>query len=524
MRRVLACWIGDTDLRAPASTDPQKLGPIASAVAARQFDEILLLSDRDIDAAHRLRDGAVVRVDACVAWLKERAGGAAVTLRHQPLSGPTNFGDIYQAAKSAVEAVRGAGVELTFHLSPGTPAMGAVWIILAKTVAAAELIESSPEHGVKTVDFPFELSADFVPDLLRSRDQALERLAVGQAPEAPEFAAILHRSDVMKGLVARARRVALRSVPVLIEGESGTGKELLARAIHRASPRRDGPLVVVNCGAIPPDLAESELFGHKRGAFTGAAEDRAGHFEAASGGTVFLDEVGELPLTLQVKLLRVLEEHHVVRIGTSKPIPVDVRVIAATNLNLLHEIAARRFREDLFYRLAVALMRLPSLRERPGDVGYLLDRLLGQVNLESEREPGFVHKKLSAGARSLLLRHPWPGNVRELLNTLRRAAVWSEGATIEASDVREALLVGPTQANTDVLGRPLGDGLNLPELMDIVARHYLERAMKEAGGNKTKAAELVGLPSYQTLTNWLERYGLRSGHAAPPYRRRGTVR
>jgi len=196
------------------------------------------------------------------------------------------------------------------------------------------------------------------------------------------------------------------------------------------------------------------------------------------------------------------------------------RVIAATNRNLLHEVAAGRFREDLFYRLAVATLRLPALRERAGDLGLLIDRLLDQVNRESEGEPGFTHRKLSAGARSLLLRHPWPGNVRELLNTLRRAAVWSEGAVIQVDDAREALLIGPNAARAEILDRPLGDGLNLPELMDMVARHYLERAMKEAGGNKTSAAKLVGLASYQTLTNWLERYGVGSaGPVAPPARK-----
>ena len=185
MRRVLACWIGDTDLRAPAGNDPQRLGPIASALSARPFDEVLLLSDRAPDAAHRLRDGAVVRVDAYVAWLKERAGSAGVTLRHEPLSGPTNFGDIYQAAKRAVEAVRGAGVELTFHVSPGTPAMGAVWIILAKTVTAAELIESSPEQGVKTVDFPFESRPTSSPTCSAAGTRPSNASPQGRLPRRP---------------------------------------------------------------------------------------------------------------------------------------------------------------------------------------------------------------------------------------------------------------------------------------------------------------------------------------------------
>jgi DNA-binding NtrC family response regulator len=295
---------------------------------------------------------------------------------------------------------------------------------------------------------------------------------------------------------------------VLIEGASGTGKELLARAIHRASPRRDEPFVAVNCGAIPAELVESELFGHEKGAFTGADRARKGHFEEARGGTLFLDEVGELPTLAQVKLLRVLQEGELVRVGSSKPVPVDVRVLAATNRDLLAEVAAGRFRADLFYRLAVAVLRLPPLSERQGDLGLLVDALLAQVNRESAGEPGYREKRLSAAARNLLLRHPWPGNVRELLNTLRRAAIWTPGEVIDAEDVQEALLPTPREPDDGILHRPLGPELHLPQLLAQVARHYLERALAEAHGNKTKAAALVGLPSYQTLTNWLKRHGI----------------
>jgi DNA-binding NtrC family response regulator len=236
---------------------------------------------------------------------------------------------------------------------------------------------------------------------------------------------------------------------------------------------------------------------------------RQGYFEAANGGTLFLDEVAELPLAAQVKLLRAIQQAEVIRVGTAKAIPVDVRLMAATNRTLTDEIAGGRFREDLFYRLAVAVLRLPPLRDRAEDLGLLIDRLLDQVNRESREEPGYQDKKLSVGARSLLLRHSWPGNVRELLNTLRRAAVWSDGPAITTDEARDAIIaVGPAR-RSEILDRPLGGSLNLPELLSDVARHYLARAMQEASSNKTKAAQLIGLPSYQTLTNWLERYGLK---------------
>ncbi|HEX7841992.1 MAG TPA: sigma-54 dependent transcriptional regulator [Kofleriaceae bacterium] len=497
MRRVLVSWVGRTDLRAPSEPEAVGLGPVAQALEVREFDEVVLLCDYP-----------EAQAKPYVKWLSGRSK-ARIELVLEKLSGPTNFGEIYEAAVRGCLRALGdmpRDASLTFHLSPGTPAMAAVWILLGKTRFPAELLESSRERGVLTASVPFDISADFLPDLLRRQDERLRQQSGAEPPAAPEFADIVHRSRVMVRLVQRARRVAVRNVPVLIEGESGTGKEMLARAIHRASPRRDQAFVAVNCGAIPAELIESELFGHDKGAFTGATQARKGYFESAGGGSLFLDELGELPGPAQVKLLRVLQEGEVVHLGATRPVKVDVRIIAATNRTLTDEVAAGRFREDLFYRLAVAVLKIPALRERTEDVGLLIDHLLQQVNRESAGEPGFKEKKLSAGAKNLLLAHPWPGNVRELLNTLRRAAIWSDGATISTEDTREALLPSRPAAKQDVLGRPLGGGLNLPMLLKEVARHYLGRAMDEAHGNKTRAAELVGLPSYQTLTNWLAKY------------------
>jgi DNA-binding NtrC family response regulator len=497
VRKILVAWVGYADLRAPTEMEQVGVGPIAQALEARAFDEAFLLSNYDEKA-----------VAAYLKWLQGRTA-VRIEVVEEKLSGPTQFGEIHEAAVRTVQRAlgdRARDTSLTFHLSPGTPAMAAVWILLGKTRFPAELIESSKDHGVRIASVPFDISADFIPDLLREQDERLRQGSAAEPPEAPEFADILHHSRVMSRLIQRARRVALRNVPVLVEGESGTGKEMLARAIHRASPRRDRPFVAVNCGAIPAELVESELFGHEKGAFTDAKQPRKGYFEAADGGTLFLDELGELPGPAQVKLLRAIQEGEVVRLGSSKPLKVDVRIVAATNRTLTEEIAAGRFREDLFYRLAVAVLKIPPLRDRTGDLGLLIEHLLVQVNREAAAEPGYKEKKISAGARNLLLTHPWPGNVRELLNTLRRAAIWSDGAAISSEDVREALLPVTVPARQEVLGRPLGSGFNLPDLLNEVARHYLGRAMDEAQGNKTKAAELVGLPSYQTLTNWLVKH------------------
>jgi len=501
MRNILVCWIGHTDLKAVNKAEKIGLGPLAQAAVARSFDEIALLSDYP-----------KAQVSKYLAWLKDHSP-AKVTAYYEKLSGPTQFGEIHEAAVRTISDVLkrcGAEVQLTFHLSPGTPAMAAVWIILAKTRFPGELIESSLQHGVQTASVPFDISAEFIPDLLRRPDRELERLSAGLPPEAPEFSDIIYRSAIMKRVITRAQRVAVRSVPVLIEGESGTGKELLARAIHEASPRYQKPFKAVNCGAIPSELVESELFGHMKGAFSGAHQNKMGYFEAANGGTLFLDEIGELSPSAQVKILRALQEGEITRIGATTAIALNVRIIAATNRTLIDEVAAGSFRADLFYRLAVAILKLPPLRERPGDLSLLVDGLLEQINRESTSEPGYVRKKISPNAKNILLSYKWPGNVRELLNTLRRAAIWSDGSTISADDVRDALMPVAKGTTTDVMGHRVEDGLNLQELMAQMARHYLSQALEKSHGNKTKAAELLNLPNYQTLTNWLTKYNVKS--------------
>lgn len=488
-----------TDLRAASGIKEAGLGPIGQAAAKYKFDEIVLIGDMDIDD-----------IQCYINWLKVQCT-SEITLHTVDLTSPTNFGEIYETASRIVAETQkrvDKKVEFIFHLSPGTPAMAAVWIIIAKTRFPATLIESSMQEGVRLVSIPFDISAEFIPDLLRGPDKRLEQLSAGLPPETPEFDSIIHRTQVMHRVIIKAYHVAPRSVPVLIEGESGTGKELLARAIHGTSPRNTGPFVAINCGAIPSELIESELFGHVKGAFTGADRQKMGYFEAANQGTLFLDEIGELPLSAQVKLLRAIQEKEVVRIGATKAIQFDVRIIAATNRNLIDEINSSRFRSDLFYRIAVAVLKLPPLRERKGDISLLIDRLLKSINYQSIDEPGYKKKIISSNARNIMIEHQWPGNVRELQNTLRRAAIWSRGSRIDVNDIREALLPIAKNKDNDLLGRSLGDGFNISGLMGKLARHYLRRALNEATGNKTKAAELLGISNYQTLANWMKKYGV----------------
>ena len=499
--RILVSWVGQTDLKAAAEVETVGLGPIGQAVTQRAFDRLVLLCNYP-----------KAQSAGFLPWI-ERQSPAAVELTLVSLSRPTHFGEIYQAVTETLARVLlrfGDEARLTFHLSPGTPAMAAVWILVAKTRYGAELIESSPQEGVRTAEIPFAISAEFIPEVYRQADRDLVRVGSGLAEVAPEFSDIIHQGPAMRRVIERARRVAARNVPVLIEGESGTGKELLARAIHHASPRRDHPFVAVNCGAVSRELAESEFFGHRKGAFTGASSERIGYFEAADGGTLFLDEIGELPLDLQVKLLRVLQENQVTRVGTTQPRAVDVRLVAATNRTLAAEVTAGRFRSDLFFRIAVALIQVPPLRERPGDFTRLIEYLLVRLNRDSASDPAWQVKGIAPAALNRLAHHPWPGNVRELSNTLARAALWSAGNTLTERDIEEALLELPSPASEEdgLRSHPVEEGVDLPDLMRQLASHYLAAAMQVTGGNETRAAELLGLSSYMSLTNWLNTYGL----------------
>ncbi len=303
---------------------------------------------------------------------------------------------------------------------------------------------------------------------------------------------VVAESPAMRRLLDLATRVAAHSTTVLITGESGTGKEVLARAIHRMSDRRDGPFVAVNCGAIPENLLESELFGYVRGAFTGAGADHAGLFEEAQGGTILLDEIGDLPSTLQVKLLRVLQEGEIRRVGDRTTRQVDARVIAATARDLEADLGTGRFREDLYYRLNVVRLHIPPLRERPEDIAPLAAELLARAGQRAGHA-----LSLTPGALAVLKRRAWAGNVRELENAIERAAVLSADGVIAAESVAAngaAPERAPTPAanHTDAAPVPLKDAVRSAE------RDAVLRALEATGGNRGEAAELLGV-SLRTL-------------------------
>jgi len=330
-------------------------------------------------------------------------------------------------------------------------------------------------------------AADYLTKPLPSPEALLAVVSrvLGTREEEGEFVTVTPR---VRELLEVVDRVAAREVTVLISGESGTGKELIARRVHAGSPRAAGPFVAVNCAALPETLAESELFGHERGAFTGADRQRRGRFEEASGGTLFLDEVGELTPPLQAKLLRVLEERAVRRVGGNEDVPVDVRVLAASNRDLAN---AATFRSDLYFRLAVVTIALPPLRERPDDIEPLAGYLLGSLAARH----GLPAATLDGPALAALARHPWPGNVRELRNVLERALVVRGGGAIHTAD-----LALPEPATGAVPGA-------VPLERDERERRAVLEALRRADGNRERAAALLGV-SVRTLYYRLRRLGI----------------
>ena len=357
-------------------------------------------------------------------------------------------------------------------------------ILLTAFIDVRDAVDAMKQGALDYLEKPVDLD-----ELVAAVDDALGRtgrsLAGREYQELPD--GVIVESAPMRDVFAQATRVAESAASVLLLGESGVGKEVVAQYIHRVSTRNSHPFVRIDCGALPDNLIESELFGHEKGAFTGAGMLRRGQFEAADGGTIFLDEIGELPLTLQPKLLHVLERGAFRRVGGTQELPVDVRVIAATNRNLQNDVHESRFREDLYFRLNVFELTVPPLRERRDDI----------LPLAAELARGH-RKRLAPAAERVLMGHDWPGNVRELRNAIERAAIMADGELILPRDLPPQFQrAAPAGQTGSVL---VGD-------MQEIHRRAIMEALERTGGNKTRAAELLGI-SRRNLVYKLREYGV----------------
>jgi nitrogen regulation protein NR(I) len=380
-------------------------------------------------------------------------------------------------------------------------------------------------EATKLGAFDYVLKPFEIPEILALIEQALEagrfmrsRVEIAAMPEKTSTDAIVGQSNSMQEMYKAIGRVAPTDATVLIRGESGTGKELVARAIYQHSLRGDKPFVVINCVAIPDTLLESELFGYEKGAFTGAVSSRVGKIQQANGGSVFLDEIGDMPLTIQAKILRLLQEKSIERLGGSKPVPVDVRIIAATNRDLEAALAEGRFREDLYYRLKVVTISLPPLRDRLDDIPLLTEYFLSRLTKEMRIDnPG-----MTAEAKTVFHDYNWPGNVRELANTVQKALIFSRGGPIRKKDISQAIRDKRVEraVDKDTSSEAIrqwvhqslssGSGTNMfTSLTDRFAKILISEALNLTGGNRTRAARLLGV-SRPTLLSKIAKYHLRT--------------
>jgi two-component system response regulator AtoC len=393
------------------------------------------------------------------------------------------------------------GIEMVAELTRRKSA--AVTIVMSAYGSVELALEAMKAGAYDYISKPFKQD-----EVLLALRKAEERESLKQenarlrkrVREQSSFGTMIGSSPAMQNVFRTIEKVAGYTTTVLVQGESGTGKELVARALHDRSPRAKQPFVAINCGAIPGNLLESELFGHKRGAFTDAHADKKGLFESADGGTLFLDELGELPLALQVKLLRVLQESTVRPLGGTKDIKVDVRVVAATVRVLSDEVESGNFREDLYYRLNVLQVDVPPLRERKEDIPLLIEHFLERNN----ERLGTKIRGIADKTRKLLLAHHWPGNVRELENIIERAAVLAETDILQVEDLPERM-----REPTDPSRLFLASGeLSIKKMQRFMERTLIARALEETGGNRTAASKLLEI-SHRALLYKIKDYGLK---------------
>jgi len=388
------------------------------------------------------------------------------------------------------------------EMSPQTPV-----ILITGNATAESAVEAMKQGAFDYILKPFDfekLKLQVAKAVEQGRLLAENTRLRQQLHARYRFDNIIGHSQAMQRVFSQLAKVVATDSTVLITGESGTGKELVAKAIHFNGPRKAKPFIAINCGAIPAELLESELFGHVKGAFTGAINDKAGKFEAAGGGTIFLDEIGTMPLHLQTKLLRVLQEHEVERVGSSRPIKLDVRVISATNADLLAEVKAGRFREDLYYRLHVIPLQLPPLRDRAADI-LLLARHFGDTLCREMNRPEI---SFSREAMRLLELYEWPGNVRELENVVERTIALADGPLITPEDLPPDISGLAAEAGTDTIAPEVTEeGLDMPATVAAIERRMIEQALELAGGVKARAARLLGL-NRTTLVEKMKRLGM----------------
>ncbi len=495
---ILLTWLGNKDFE---NMQLDKDAAISNlAIKTKQpFDKIVILSNQFQDGWNDFER-----------FLKKRMAtinrpSSDIKIYPAKITSPIDYLAISIETKKWLTKLSEEADTLSINLTSGTPAMTALSVLLGKGKSNTRFLQSSVSKGLEEVEIPLNFALEYT-------NSAAKNIAnnASSAPKVEQaFAELTAQSQAMKAVVVKAKKIACSEVPALILGETGTGKELMAASIHQGSLRAGKPLRTINCGALAENLVDSTLFGHKKGAFTGAEKDHPGLFEQANGGTLFLDEIGELSPAVQVKLLRALQQGEINRLGDTKTINVDVRIIAATHQDLLQLINAGTFREDLFYRLAVGIIKIPALRERTDDIPLIVEQLTCQINEAGCKHPDYISKTISEKGIKFISSQAWQGNIRELWSTLNRAFLWSDSVNITEKMLAEALINRATHNGLNKIALSYNDKVDILQLTENYQKNYVLAALKASGHVKKHATKMLGLKDHQTLSNWMKRFGIK---------------
>lgn len=494
--KILISWLGKTDIE---NMQSDKLASIATLATKHTvvFDQIIILANTWDEQWQRYEE-----------WLNKRLAilgrPATAEIVSQSLSSPTDYSAVSAIMQRNLSTLSRSNSQIYINLTSGTPTMAAVSVLLGKGIYQCQLLQTGPDNSIEEVRIPFDFDATYAKV---ARTNIKAKVVAGPSFNGA-FKDLVANSAPMQQVIFKAQKLAATDLPALLLGETGTGKEVLAKAIHAASARHDKPMKIINCGAIADNLVDSILFGHVKGAFTGADKDHAGLFEQADGGTLFLDEVGELTPQVQVKLLRALQQGEITRVGDSKTRTVDVRILAATHRPITQMVGEGTFREDLYYRLAVGIIELPALRDRAADIPELLQQILAEINTTFARQVGFKSKTISMDAIKFAENNPWPGNIRALWNTLNRAVLWAEDDEITAEHLQQAGVSAELITTAEPKVPELVAGFDVHQYIDGIKEKLVYAALTKSNGNLSKAAKILGLANHQTLSNWIKKFDI----------------
>jgi len=507
MKSIFLSWIGDHDLDFIIYNENK--GPILAWLNSdfcNNIDEIHLLYD----------DHKIIEAQKYISYIKNNYSIFS-QFHNFKLSDPTDYKQIYEIVKNVMGKILKNNldekVEFHIHTSPGTNQMASIWLLLAATIYPAKLYQShynkeTKEQRVKICDIPFNIEVEYIPEIKKIADnKLLEYWNI-----IPKIDNIIFKSEIMKNLIKHTIKLSNHDVPVLILGESGTGKELIAESIHKLSLRSSNKFIILNCAALHESTAEATLFGWSKGAWTGSIGEGPGLFKECNNGTIFLDEIGDLSLGIQTKLLRTIQNGEIQRVGDGRVTKVNVRVVSATNKNLIKMISEGMFREDLFYRLNIGTIQLPALRERGNDAVIIAEHFLEQINHKFQNDQfvyRYISKKFSLNTKKFILGYDWPGNIRELYNAIERACIWNDTEVITDTDFAQAITKFPGLSQNNLHEMIPRKGFNLGNEINKIKKNYIEKVLNMTSWSKVETAKILGYKSYQALSYDMRSLGIK---------------